>query len=92
VLPDVPTVRRGVKGFEDITFNGLAAPAGTPREILVKLHAEIVKALQTPELRDRFAAQGIELTPSRRPKRAGVRQGRNRAAHLARDANIRADQ
>jgi tripartite-type tricarboxylate transporter receptor subunit TctC len=95
VLPDVPTVdEAGVKGFEDITFNGLAAPAGTPREILVKLHAEIVKALQTPELRDRFAAQGIELTPSASPEACTefVKVETARLAKLARDANIRADQ
>ena len=95
VLPDVPTMdESGVKGFEDITFNGLAAPAGTPREILVKLHSEIVKALQTPELRERFDSQGIELTPSASPEACTefVKAETARLAKLAKDANIRADQ
>jgi tripartite-type tricarboxylate transporter receptor subunit TctC len=95
VLPDVPTMEEaGVKDFEDITFNGLTSPAGTPREILVKLHAEIAKVMQTPELRDRFNAQGIELTPSASPDAFTeyIKSETARMAKLARDANIRADQ
>jgi tripartite-type tricarboxylate transporter receptor subunit TctC len=95
VLPDVPTMdEAGVKGFEDITFNGLTAPAGTPREVLVRLHAEIAKVLQMPELRERFNAQGIELTPSASPDAFTeyIKSETARLAKLARDANIRADQ
>ena len=50
LLPDLPTIdESGMRGFEDITFNGLVAPAGTPREILVRLNADVAKAVATPE-------------------------------------------
>jgi tripartite-type tricarboxylate transporter receptor subunit TctC len=42
------------------SWYALLAPAGTPREIVAKLHAEVVKALAQPDLRERFAATGIE--------------------------------
>jgi tripartite-type tricarboxylate transporter receptor subunit TctC len=68
VLPDVPTLdESGMKGFDDSTFNGLMAPAGTPREIVERLHAEVAKAVAVPDLRDRFRAQGIQLVASASP-------------------------
>src|SRR5438093_5747332 len=55
LLPEVPTVdEAGVPGYEDITFNGLVAPAGTPREILVRLNRAIAEAVSEPELHKRF--------------------------------------
>jgi tripartite-type tricarboxylate transporter receptor subunit TctC len=94
VLPDVPTLdEAGVKGFEDYTWNGLAAPAAVPRDVLTRLHAEVVKALQSPELRARFAAQGIEVLPSASHEEftAFVRDEVARNAKLARDANIKVE-
>lgn len=68
VLPDVPTLdQSGLKGFHDSTFNGLMAPAGTPREILERLRSEVARAVAIPELRDRFREQGIELMASASP-------------------------
>jgi tripartite-type tricarboxylate transporter receptor subunit TctC len=65
VMPEVPTLEEaGVKGLEDYTFNGLAVPAAVPPEIVRRLHAEVVKALQSPELRSRYESQGIEVAPS----------------------------
>ena len=94
VLPDVPTLdEAGVKGFEDYTWNGLAAPAGTPREVLTRLHADLAKALQSPELRARFAAQGIEVTPSASYEEftTYIRDEVARNAKLAREANIKVE-
>ena len=94
ILPDVPTMdEAGVKGFEDFTFNGLAAPAGTPPEIVAKLHAALTRSLQTPELRERFASQGIELTPSASPEEFTeyIKREVARFTKLARDAGIKAD-
>ena len=94
VLPDVPTLAEaGVKDFEDYTWNGLAAPAGTPREVLVRLHAEVVKALQTPELRSRYAGQGIDTAPSASYEEftTFIRDEVARNAKLARDANIKVE-
>ncbi len=48
-------------------FNGMMAPPGTPPEILARVHAEIVKFVSTPELRARFANQGVELQASAQP-------------------------
>ena len=65
VFPDMPTIdEAGIKGFEDSTFNGIVAPAGTPREILEKLRAEVVKAVAVPVLRERFEKNGIPLVAS----------------------------
>jgi tripartite-type tricarboxylate transporter receptor subunit TctC len=61
LLPDVPTVSEaGLPGFEVGSWYGFHAPAGTPRPIIEKLHAEMVKAMNTAELRERFASVGAE--------------------------------
>jgi tripartite-type tricarboxylate transporter receptor subunit TctC len=94
VLPEVPTLAEaGVKDFEDYTWNGLSVPAAVPREVLTRLHAEVVKALQSPELRSRFAAQGIEVVPSASYEEftTFVRDEVARNAKLARDANIKVE-
>ena len=58
-LPNVPTVvEAGIPGFVITGWFGLLAPAATPREIVAKLNAEIVKAVQHPGVRERFAALG----------------------------------
>lgn len=59
-LPDVPTVAETLPGFEVITWYGLFAPAGTPREFIVRLHDETVKALASPEVKQRLSAQGFD--------------------------------
>ena len=60
-LPDVPTVdQAGVKGFETSAWSGLYAPAGTPADIINRLHAEVVKILKQPSVREQLMAQGAE--------------------------------
>lgn len=60
-LPDVPTVAEaGVPGYEATLWLNLAAPAGTPQEILQRLYAETSKALQDPELQQSFRRAGVE--------------------------------
>lgn len=64
-LPDVPTLSEsGVTGFDVQTWYGMLAPAGTPRAIIFKLREEIAKALSQPEMRERFATQGLETVAS----------------------------
>ena len=64
LLPEVPTVAEsGVKelaGFEAIAWNGILAPAGTPREVITRLNAEINKAFADPAVRLRLTAGGLE--------------------------------
>ncbi|NUA26679.1 tripartite tricarboxylate transporter substrate binding protein [Cupriavidus basilensis] len=64
LLPNVPTVAEsGVPGFETLAWNGLMAPASTPKPIIDKLNAEIHKALDAPEMKERLRAQGFEPSP-----------------------------
>ena len=67
LLPDVPAIGETLPGFHASIFNGMMAPAGTAPEILARLHAEIVKFVQAPEIRARFANQGVELQASATP-------------------------
>lgn len=61
VFPEVPTMAEaGVKGYDTSTWGGLLAPAGTPREVVAKLNAEVNKALASPEVREKLLAAGIE--------------------------------
>jgi len=64
LLPNVPTIGEFYPGFEAQTWVGLAAPAGTPNEIIRRLNAETVKALADREVRQRFEAQGYEVVGS----------------------------
>ena len=58
-FPDVPTMREaGVPGYEVTTWYGLWAPAGTPADVVLKLQQEVAKAMQRPEIRDVWTAQG----------------------------------
>lgn len=92
MLPDLPTIAEaGVPGYESVTFNGLMAPAGTPREALVRLHEEVVKAVRNPELRKRALERGVELTSSASPDEftAYVRAEHEKMAKLMRTAGIK---
>ena len=94
LFPDLPTIdEAGLPGYEDYTINALLAPAGTPREILVRLHAEVAKIAGSPDLHKRFLDQGIELTASASPDDfAGyVKSEVARYAKLARDSGIKAE-
>ena len=64
-LPDVPTLAEaGLKSTDVETWFGLTAPAGTPRDIIAKLNAEVRKALDAPDLQKRFAELSLSVTPS----------------------------
>jgi tripartite-type tricarboxylate transporter receptor subunit TctC len=60
-LPNVPTfIESGFPGFEVSAWNAMLAPAGTPSDIVNRLNAAIVKAVHTPEVREKLLAQGAE--------------------------------
>ncbi|HYG45194.1 MAG TPA: tripartite tricarboxylate transporter substrate binding protein [Bordetella sp.] len=60
LLPDVPTVAEaGLPGAESVAWYGIVAPAGTPVEILDRLHDEIGKAVSSPEVQQKFSSLGI---------------------------------
>lgn len=61
LLADIPTIAEGgVPGYDSGSWNGLLAPAGTPKEIIARLNQESVKILHSPEMRERFAHEGAE--------------------------------
>ena len=65
LMPEVPTIdEAGLPGFIDTTYNGLIAPAGTPRATLERLRAEVAKAAAVAELRNRYLEIGIALVSS----------------------------
>ncbi len=63
--PDIPTVAESANlpGFETGSFQGIVAPAGTPPEVVNKLHATITQILATPEMQERLAKAGAETRP-----------------------------
>ena len=92
LFPDVPTIdESGLKGYEEITFNGLLAPAGTPREVLTRVQTEVARIVRLPELRKRYLERGIELTASASPDEftAYIKAEFDKKAKLARAAGIR---
>lgn len=64
LLPGVPAIAETLPGYEASIFNGMVAPAGTPRELLLRVQGEIRKFAQAPDNRARFAQQGVELQDS----------------------------
>ena len=64
LVPELPTLSEaGLPGFDISTWWGFMAPAGTPKEIIVKWNAEVTRILSTPEMKAFFAQQGAEPAP-----------------------------
>ena len=90
-LPDVPTfIESGLAGFEVSSWVGILAPAKTPRPIVEKLQKELAAALQTQEVRERYAALGIDPVGNS-PDRFGeqIRADLARWEKVVKEANIR---
>jgi len=63
VLPEIPTLdEAGVPGYEIASWFGIMAPAGTPREIVNGMHAQVVKAVAQPDLREKYVGMGSDPT------------------------------
>ena len=94
VLPDVPTLHeQGLTDFEDVTWNGLVAPAATPREVLVRLNAEVSRVMSNAEFRKKYLERGIEMVASRSPEEfsAYVKSEADAFAKLVREAGIKVE-
>ena len=72
-LPDVPTMdEAGLPGFEVMGWNGLVAPARTPKPIINKLNAEIVRILRAPEMMKLLKEKGVDVVGGTPEHFAGV--------------------
>ena len=93
LAPEVPTVAEaGVPGYELAVWFGVLAPAGTPREIVGRLNTEIVKILNSADVKDRFAKQGVEVQTSTPERFSEFLKGEvARWARVVKDAGIKAD-
>ncbi len=60
-IPELPAMAEVLPGFELVGWYGFAGPAKLPKPILARLHAEVVKIMQAPDIRDRIAADGSEV-------------------------------
>jgi tripartite-type tricarboxylate transporter receptor subunit TctC len=91
MLPDVPTTAEaGVPEYRFATRVGFAAPGGTPQPVLEKLHAEIVKILALPDVKQAFADRAMFVDPSESPaaSRKSMAAEMQRMAKLVKDAGI----
>jgi tripartite-type tricarboxylate transporter receptor subunit TctC len=92
LFPEIPTVdESGLAGYEDITFNGLVAPAGTPHEVLVRVNRAVAGAVSEPDLHKRFIERGIELKASASPEafEEHIKAEFDKKKRLAQEAGIR---
>ena len=94
LAPDIPTFERAANmpGFDAGAWLGVVVPAGTPREIVARLAAETDKLLKVPEVRERFAAAGLELFSANTEQFAQrLRSERERFDAIVKRANIKPD-
>ena len=89
-LPDVPTVAEsGFPGFEVTVWYAVCAPSATPKPVLAKLHATLLKALALPEMKARLAESSIDVTPTSQEEMAAfIRTEIDKWTRVVRDANI----
>jgi tripartite-type tricarboxylate transporter receptor subunit TctC len=92
-LPDVPTFEeQGLTGFVARGWQGLLVPAGTPAPVIARLSEALMKTLAQPEVRERFATQGLSPTPSTPEQFAAhIRAEIEKWGKVAKAANIRVD-
>ena len=93
LAPELPAIAEMFPGFETRIWYGLVAPAGTPREILLRVNEEVAKVLRMPALHKRFIERGVELKASASPEEftAYIKAEFDKKAKLARDASIKLD-
>jgi len=93
LAPDVPTLAElGYKGVEADLWYGMLAPAGTPRDIVMKVNADMIRVLAMAEVKTALAAQGMEVTPSSPEEMAALmRKDATRWAAVVKQAGIKAE-
>jgi len=92
-LPEVPTIAEsGLPGFVTGSWQGILAPRGTPAEIVSKLHADIARVLNLPEIKEKLAGQGADPLPSPPAEMERfMREERDRWANLIRETGYKVE-
>jgi len=93
-MPDLPTMAEsGLPGFDLTTWFGLMVPAGTPPEIVVKLNAEIVRALNAKDMRERLEKMGAEPPANNTPEHfaAFIRAEAGKYAKVVKDSGAKVE-
>jgi tripartite-type tricarboxylate transporter receptor subunit TctC len=93
VLPDLPTMAEaGLKGFAADSWFGIMCPAGTPKDVIAKLNADIVKALDSAEVKEIITKQGGEVMGSTPEQMAAqIRSDREKWGKVVRESGAKAD-
>lgn len=88
--PEIPAIAETVPGYQADNWSGLVAPAGTPQDVIARLHAALIETLKSPEIAKRFAIEGGEAAPSRTPEEFGamIRTEVRKWASVVKDAAI----
>jgi tripartite-type tricarboxylate transporter receptor subunit TctC len=93
LLPDVPTIaEQGIAGFESGTWQGVLVSAGTPPAVVERLSAELIRIIQSPEIKARLASQGAEVATMTPAEFAPFfERERSRWAKVVADGNVKLD-
>ena len=82
----------GYAGFETGSWQGVLAPPGTPRDVVLRLNSEIARIVGTPEMRDNLARQGAEVRTNTPEEFATfIRAETARWAKVVKDANVKVE-
>ena len=89
--PDIPTIAEaGVPGYEAVQWFGVLAPAGTPRDIVARLHKEVVRTVQSPDIRQKLVNDGADPIGSSPDEFARfIRSETTKWAKVAREIGIK---
>jgi tripartite-type tricarboxylate transporter receptor subunit TctC len=92
-FPDVPTIAEsGLPGFTFTSWFAIVAPVGTPKDIVVRLNAEITRALATPDVREKLAAQGFTVRGTSQEELGSITRAQlARYAKVMKEAGIKAE-
>ena len=92
-IPDVPTVAEsGLPGFETGSWQGVVAPAGTPRDVVARLNTEIVRIVGSPEMRENPGRQGAEVrTNSPEAFATFIATEKAKWAKVVKEANVKVE-
>ena len=92
-LPDLPTLAEvGITGFEDVGGHAMWLPAGVPKDIVTRLHQELVRAVNSPEVKARLEAEGAEIIANTPEEAlASVRADLDKWAEVVKKSGIRAN-